>query len=128
MVNVYQSKFVSLPDYDPHYSNPQFNHPQTIFLAEGYKISQSSYGGDIVTGVVYSYSDRLIQWNYNKAQEAWELAKTNVYPNRSAGMVELYLRNYFDNPRLELVHILAGVNLSNGYSYRVFGYFEKLED
>lgn len=105
----------------PHYTNTVFNEPQTVFLAKGYKLSKDRYA--TVKGAEYNYSDRLYQWDYKASEKATEGAKEAVKDTNSALYFETYLRLYFDKPKLELIHIMAGVNVGNGYPYRIYGYF-----
>jgi hypothetical protein len=91
----------------PHYSDSRFNKPQTIF-------------GKEEKGLGYDYSDRIWQWNYDKADQATKHANTKQTPH-TANWYQEYLSFYFDKPVI-LKHILAGVNVSSGYPYLVFGY------
>jgi hypothetical protein len=111
---------------DPHYSNEHFTRSQSegldIFLAEGEEIAQDSYGG-VVRGAHYNYSDRIYQSTSTEQHgEAAERAKELVGNNQSAAFFEAYLREVFKDPTIELVHMKAGVNRGNGFSYRIFGY------
>lgn len=114
-------------DFAPHYTNERFNHSQTIWLASGSRLSRTQYAGEVVNGAVYDYSDRLDSWyGYEKSREAWRKAMADngctTISNITAAAVQAYLRDLTDDPQLRLVHILAGVNVSNGYPYQVFGY------
>ncbi len=63
---------------DPHYSDPRFDEPQTIF-------------GQEESGLHYDYSDRLWQWDYDKAQKATEIANEVVKTRRTCEWYEAYL-------------------------------------
>lgn len=99
---------------DPHYTDKRFDKEQTVFG----KRPKSPYGHKHLT---YVYSDRLWQWDYDKAQSSAEIANQSGYPNRSCLWYEAYLSAYF-NKSVIIEHIIAGVNRSNGYSYCAFGY------
>lgn len=101
----------------PHYTNEVFKNAQTVYLAQGCKLS-----GDYVKGAEYNYSDRIWQWKYNEARAAWETIKASDLNIDSAAAHEMYLRLVFNDPELKLVHILAGFNVSNGYDYQVYGF------
>lgn len=104
----------------PHYTNSQFREAQTVYLAAGYRLTKSD---DLVIGASYNYSDRLWQWDWEKSRAAWETAKQQRPDHQdTAEQIEIYLRTFFDDPKLKLVHILAGFNVSNGYDYQVYGY------
>lgn len=104
----------------PHYTDNRFREPQTVWLATGYKLNKR----DVVNGAVYNYSDRIWQWDWNKANSAHETIDKSL-DHRSPAYIQEFLRYYFNNPKIVLVHVVAGVNLSNGYPYQVYGYFEK---
>ena len=104
---------------NPHYTDERFNTAQTVFD----KPSKSDYGHKDLS---YDYSDRLYQWDYEKAKHASEVASATDAKLRSARWYEAYLSAYFDRP-IEIIHILAGVNVSNGYAYAVFGYRDATE-
>ena len=95
----------------PHYTDERFNKEQTVY-------------GKAEQGLAYDYSDRLWQWNWDKANEASEVAKASGVTDRSARYYEVYLSHYFGKP-VEIKHIIAGVNKSNGYPYCLFGYKDK---
>ncbi len=76
----------------------------------------------MVDGLEYVYSDRLRQWYKSEEHDkAWEGAK-ELHPLCTAAFIQEYMRRLMSNPAIELVHILAGVNVSNGFSYHVYGY------
>ena len=104
---------------NPHYTDRRFNTAQTVFG----KPSKSDRGHKDLS---YDYSDRLWQWDYDKAKRAAEIANETDATPKSARWYEAYLSAYFDKP-IEIVHILAGVNVSNGYAYAVFGYRDSAE-
>lgn len=95
---------------NPHYTDHRFDQEQTIFGAEK-------------SGLNYDYSDRFWQWDYDKAKRSAATASASEAPH-TAAWYERYLSEFFGKP-VELCHIIAGVNKSNGYSYLVFGYKDK---
>ena len=90
----------------PHYSNRYFERPRTVFGPE----SESSSGHK---GLNYNYSDRLQQWNHSKHSASWEVANKSRAAKDSAEFLEVYLTAYHGKP-VEVVHVMAGVNHSNG--------------
>lgn len=108
----------------PHYTNTRFNEAQTVWIADGYKIKRGY--GDFVDGADYNYSDRIWQWNRSKADQVYKEIDASLH-RHSPAYIQEFLRRVFDNPNLVLVHVLAGVNLSNGYPYNVYGYITKGE-
>lgn len=97
----------------PHYSDPHFYHKeQTVFGKECNELE-------------YVYSDRIWQWDWNKAEKSAEIANESGHPKKSCLWYEVYLSAFFDKP-IEIKHVVAGCNLSNGYPYCVFGYRDKL--
>lgn len=69
----------------------------------------------------YVYSDRLWQWDYDKAQLAH---KSNAEKPHTSEYYEKFLSLYYDCP-IKLHHIIIGVNQSNGYQYMVYGFKRK---
>lgn len=106
----------------PHYTDSRFYSGQehTVFLAQGYTLTKSR--NPTVKGANYDYSDRLWQWDYKKAEAARARAIEIVPDTYSARFYETFLRLYYGNEAIELVHIVTGVNVSNGYDYQVYGY------
>ena len=98
----------------PHYTDKRFNKEQAVFG----KHPKSRYGHD---NLKYDYSDRLWQWDYDKAEKSVEVANASGATLRSCKRYEAYLSAYFNKP-IEIKHIIAGVNRGNGYPYCVFGY------
>lgn len=101
-------KDAPLQNTNPHYTDDRFKHPQTIFGAER-------------KGIHYDYSDRLYEWDYTKAREAEKIASKSGAAPKSCKWYEAYLSAYHGK-EATIYHILAGWNLSSGYSYMVFGY------
>jgi hypothetical protein len=94
----------------PYYSNPYWNQAQTIFGAR-------------TKGLSYEYDDRLQQWDYEKDRMARDEAAKTAKP-RTAAFFEKFLSIYHGRP-VELMHIMAGCNLANGFPYYVFGFRNK---
>ncbi len=92
----------------PHYTDTRFKTAQTVF-------------GGKCKGIGYDYSDRLWQWDYDKADRATKIANESSAQSKSCHWYEAYLSAYFGR-RIEIKHILAGYNISNGQPYCVFGY------
>ena len=92
----------------PHYTDNRFEEEQTVF-------------GRKEEGLGYNYSDRLWEWDYNKSKQAYATADESGLVKNSCRYFEAYLSAYFGRP-IEIGHIVAGVNHSNGHPYCVFGY------
>lgn len=113
----------------PHYTNPNFKEGvQAVFLD-----SRFQEGRQGIDGAAYDYSDRFCGWFESKdIEEAWQAAKrlamAGEFEIDSAGYFEAWLQSLFKDPGLKLVHILTGVNMSNGYPYMVYGYFRSSKD
>lgn len=100
----------------PHYSDKRFEQEQTVFG----KPSKSRCGHKHLS---YDYSDRLRQWDYDKAQRSAECANESGATLNSCKWYEAYLSAYHGRTFV-IEHIIAGVNRSNGFPYCVFGYKE----
>ena len=69
------------------------------------------------------YSDRLLQWNYDKHNMLCKKHFGNdgqYWNDRSEKQIEAFLRDYYEKPDLMLVGIMTGCNVSNGYPYWIF--------
>lgn len=93
---------------NPSYADQRFKKDQTVF-------------GKKSKGLSYDYSDRLWEWDYAKAEASAKVATESGAKLRTCRWYEAYLSAYFGRP-IEIGHIMAGVNVSNGYSYCIFGY------
>ena len=92
----------------PHYNDKRFEKEQTVFGSEP---NNGQYGHKHLH---YDYSDRLWQFDYNKAQKATEIANQGSAAPKSCRWYEAYLSAHFGRS-VEIEHIIAGVNRSNGY-------------
>lgn len=129
IVYVEQDKKVSIsPRFlIPNESDPLFRgNGQTVFLAQGYN-TVSSYGRDTVDGATYEFSERLYKRDIETSDKAWREVSENFLEG-SAAIYEDYLRKYFNNPNLELVHIITGINPASGFPYQVYGFFENKKE
>lgn len=121
-----RSRTQEIPHYmrDPHYTDERFtrsSNGRTIYLAPGL-VMVEHYGTETVEGAHYNYSDRISQWyGHDKVQRAWHEARERVGNTVTAKLYETWLQHVYEDPTTSLQHIIAGVNVSNGYSYRVFG-------
>ena len=88
-----------------HYTEPDAREERSVF-------------GQKSKDLFYNYDDRL--WG-DKWNEGLKIAKAKSSP-ATAEFYEIALRHFHDNPNLDLQHIVLGCNMSNGYSYLVFGY------
>lgn len=101
-------------DLFAHYSDLQFREGKTVTV---YGIPSGLYGHHDLD---YNYSDRLWMANYTHAQEASFVATELGATLNSPRWLTIWLTYYYGY-RVELVHILKGVNMSNGYHYNIFG-------
>lgn len=92
----------------PHYTEDYYKTPRVIFGKEQNTDSNA-------------YSDRIWQWNYEKSQKSSEIATNSGATLHTARWYQNYLSAYFDR-NVEIVYIMAGFNLSNGYPYQFFAW------
>lgn len=108
------SKTCRLPSC--HYNEDLFRDVQTVF---GRKANHKSGG--------YDYSDRYLQWDYDKWRAGEKLAQTEANTDAcnwdicSVSYYESILSHFHGKPTI-LHHVLTGHNPSDGYSYYVFGF------
>lgn len=101
-------------DLFAHYTDSRFVEGNTVTV---YGLPSGRYGHP---GLHYDYSDRIWEGNYSKAKEgAWIATELGAAPN-SPRWLTIFLSHYYGY-RVELVHVLKGVNASNGYHYNVYG-------
>jgi hypothetical protein len=72
-------------------------------------------------GLFYNYSDRLLDWDYSKTRRAEEYAELVAHP-KTAKYFKAMLSYFHDGAVIDLRHIMAGCNRSNGHPYLVYGY------
>lgn len=90
----------------PHYSESRWDKENTIFGNESDDLS-------------YVYSDRLVQYDYDRHKQGEEKAKTAE--NNTARYWLEYLKGYYEKD-IDLKWIGAGCNRSSGQPYWIFGY------
>ena len=96
-----------LQDTHPHYTDSRFRTEQTIF-------------GQEEKGLQYEYSDRIADQD-REAKKNSEVFADSKAVKCTAAWYEAYLSAHFDKPA-DIRHIIAGVNRSNGYPYRIYGF------
>jgi len=111
----------------PHYTDRLYKNERTEFCSEPEKLIDIN-GTLMIDGIHYDYSDRLFEWDSKKMRASFESADTSLSVSSSdwqkratARYIRDVLRFYYDDPELEIVHIVAGVNHGNGYPYLVYG-------
>jgi hypothetical protein len=66
-----------------------------------------------------AYTDRLLQWDYDKHNELRRRHFGDVAQLRwgtdDPAKIEAFLRDFFDSPELRLVKVVEYCNVSNGY-------------
>jgi hypothetical protein len=70
------------------------------------------------------YSDRLMQWDYDKFNKCCMKVWNNegqYFDNRKPNDIENFLSKYYDK-EIKLTAIMEGCNVSNGYPYWIFFY------
>lgn len=70
-----RNKVTFISNFNPHYTNENFREAQTIWGAKE-------------EGLSYSYSDRLWEWDWNKCEQSWKVAK-DKFPTLCAAQIEL---------------------------------------
>lgn len=100
-------------ELNPHYTDARFVVEQSVY-------------GESEPGLTYEYSDRLHEWDREKARRSWFIAGELVGDKgrSTARKVAYYLTAYFGK-LIEVRHIVSGVNRSNGYAYNVYGFRSK---
>ena len=109
----------------PHYTESAFckGGGKTVFCSEPENLIQR-YGTEMIDKMAYVYLDRIYEWDRDKADTAFYAAQQSEHQRRSANWYEIFLSEYFDKD-VEIVHIISGVQLMNGYPWCALGYREK---
>jgi hypothetical protein len=119
-----------IPPYmwDPHYTDRRFTESRTegltIFKSPDVVFVADRLCGEIGEGLDYIYSDRLhLSVDHDTWRTAWDdvAQELGSEKSRTARFTEHFLRKVLKNDTLSLGHIKAGVNNSNGYSYKIYG-------
>jgi hypothetical protein len=95
------------------YSHPYNYDPFVLWQGEG-----ESNAAD--------YSDRLLQWDYDKHNELCMKHFGNVrqrWNDRDPQKIEAFLRDYHNRPEIKLVKIMEMCNVSSGYPLWCFFYW-----
>lgn len=87
---------------------------------DGYVSYRNGDNSDI-TGSVYS--DRLRQWDYEKYEECSKKhGDPGLMRNKVPIQIQSFLRDYLNEPKLNLILIMEYCNLSTGYPVWRFDY------
>jgi hypothetical protein len=120
-----------LDNLSPHYTDDRFRQScsgfsdgRTVWAADKSKLVSGQYEEATYPGAGYTYSDRLAD-DSTRSWTAAQQAAEEKYPRRTALFFQEALREFFQDPTIVLVHIVAGVNVGNGYPYLVFGYTQE---
>lgn len=126
-VGVIRSKTQQIPGslLDPYYTDERFTRSRggrTIFLDSGLVAVKSEFGSEYVEGAHYNYSDRLsLGYGFDHVEAARDEAFEEIGNRNTAVFFEAFLQKVYNDPTALLQHIMAGVNASSGFSYKVFG-------
>lgn len=99
-----------------HYTDDRFKRAQLVYLG---------CSPDELKSLSWDYSDRIYQWDYQKANDAAAIASKS-HQSRTAAWAEAFVAHCYDD-KVELKAIATGFNLSDGYDYFVYGYTTKEE-
>lgn len=103
--------------------NPVKRTPRTHPYSYDAYVQWRGGANDEITSSVYS--DRMIQWDYQKFTKLREKHFGNggqYFGGRNPAKIESFLRDYFDQPQLRLVVIQQCCNVSSGYPIWIFQY------
>src|SRR5262245_58528074 len=103
-----------------HYTDPRFMGGKTVTV---YGQPSGPTGNP---DLFYNYSDRLWQSDYDLAKESSWVATESGATQNSARWLTVFLSHYYGH-RVDLLHVVVGVNVSNGHHYNVFGTRRALE-
>lgn len=101
-------------------SHPYGYDPYIVFGKPNNEIEKDYINGSV-------YDDRLMQSNYKKFDTLKnDILKNIPFENCSKETIEKFLESFQDHTvKIDLVRVLKGCNVSNGYPYYVFQYHYK---
>lgn len=104
-----QNRSIPIQDYylNPDWKDPRFAGTEQVVFGKKENCND------------WFYSDRLWQWDREKAENAWKIAKENETP-MTANFYSAYLSAYLDK-KVEVGCILSATNRATGYTYHVYG-------
>lgn len=98
---------------DPTRTDEKWTHP--------YSYSEFYIFGRSVKGDGADYSDRLWQWNYEKADRLWKEHVGCRWDQASAAQLSAFMSAYHGRP-LRVTALAEGCNIGNGYPYWIVWY------
>lgn len=107
---------------DFFYSNGFNQEEGLVFSGEGIRLED----GDtrkVISGNIYS--DRLLQWDFDKHDELcmkhWG-NRAQIWRGRSPESIQAFIADWIENPTVKITQIMTGENASNGYPWWSFSY------
>ncbi len=102
----------------------------SIFLAEGLEPIEDHNGTPIVPGATYNFASLLKhEFHYQKMYRSQDIAEHEVGNSNTAAYYEAYLRCLFDDPTIQLQHIVVGFDDENpSQSFRGYGTYSERYD
>lgn len=82
-------------------------------------------GGENKEATTTIYSDRLLQWDYEKCRAMMQKhfgKQSDYWSEYTPEQIEGFLREWCDAPELKLIFIMEYCNVSNGYPYWRFDF------
>lgn len=105
---------------DPNRCRTQSEHPYSY--DEYYLWRDTGVEVYNLKGLKADYSDRLMQWNYTRCRQAWDMIGMGESTSSiSKQEASIFLSHYF-NKQVEAVGVVRGCNVGNGYPYLIFIY------
>lgn len=101
---------------DPSRTNSKITHPYSyseFYIFGGPAANRASDGAD--------YSDRLWQWDYDRAQRLWKEHCDCRWAQAGADKLSAFMSAYHGRP-LVVTALAEGCNVSNGYPYWIVWY------
>lgn len=93
----------------PHYSDMRFASGEHLIFGTKQKVSH------------VNYSDRLWQWDYDKASNANKVAEASGYGSTTARYHQVWLSAY-EGKEVDLKYIYGCVHRANGQTIYAYGY------
>lgn len=119
-MNIYSIALNMVDEFDQPVERTKFDHPYSY---DGF-VTYRNGKNEEATGTVYS--DRLLQWDYEKTRKLMKKHFGNTsdyYSERNPEKIEKFLSEYMGK-KIKIIFIMEYCNVSSGYPLWRFDYCE----
>lgn len=129
MYSKWNSQHLYVNLYVDQYGNPvnrnRHEWPYSYDAYVTYQKSGYTYESGTQQGLHIEYHDRMMQWNWEKFHQSMMTVcgkRQQTFKNLSTNQIKEFLELYNDVKEVDLLIVMEGCNVSNGYPYWIFFY------